>query len=175
MSLGLSKNTVRLVPYRPEWAALYEQEKARVMEAIGTHVLDVQHVGSTAIPGIVAKPVLDIAIAVAEFEAATVCIAPLQALGYRYRGENGIPRRHYFVRGEPRSHQIHMLETDGSEWERMIRFRDYLRAHPETAAEYAALKQRLAALHPTEVQRYADAKRPFVERILALARRESAE
>lgn len=114
--LGLERGVVRLVPYDPCWSLLFEEEKQRIQAVIGSWILDIQHVGSTFIPGCPAKPILDIAIAVANFEQAFICIPPLEQLGYSYQGEYGIPRRHYFVRRNPHStHHIHMLEDHSSE------------------------------------------------------------
>src|SRR5689334_1122677 len=105
---GLEEGALRLTPYHKEWEQLFREEKARLQAAVGLFVLDIQHVGSTSIPGLIAKPIIDIAIAVRSFEEARVCIQPVESLGYRYRGENGIPRRHFFVKGNPRTHHIHM-------------------------------------------------------------------
>ncbi|HUT18496.1 MAG TPA: GrpB family protein [Anaerolineae bacterium] len=175
--IGLERDTVRLVPYQAGWARLYGAEKARLQGAVGDHVLDIQHVGSTAIPGIVAKPILDIAVAVHSFEAAYVCVAPIEALGYEYKGENGIPRRHYFVRRDPKTAQtivhLHMNELGGPDWENQVLFRDYMLAHPEAAAEYTALKRGLAAQFPRDREAYTDGKAPFIECILRLARAET--
>jgi GrpB-like predicted nucleotidyltransferase (UPF0157 family) len=172
--IGLDRGVVRIAPYTPEWRRLFESEKARIEAAIGTWVLDIQHVGSTSIPGMPAKPILDIAIAVRDFEEARACIAPLEQLGYEYRGENGIPRRHYFHKGTPasRTHHVHMLEIHSRQWEDQILFRDYLIRHPETAQEYAVLKQELAEQFPADRQAYLDGKTPLVERVLCLAKKE---
>jgi len=86
--ISLKRGIVELVPYTAEWRRLFEEEKARLQAAIGQYVLDVQHVGSTAIPGLIAKPIIDIGIAVRDFEA-RVCIGPIGQLGYEYRGEQG--------------------------------------------------------------------------------------
>jgi GrpB-like predicted nucleotidyltransferase (UPF0157 family) len=141
---------------------------------LGPHALDIKHVGSTAIPGILAKPILDIAVAVACFEGASVCIAPLEALGYLYRGEHGIPRRHYFVlrapQGDARLVHLHMLEIQSANWEDHLLFRDYLRAHPAEAQAYQALKQQLAARFRHDRHAYTKGKTAFVTRILELAR-----
>ena len=137
--------------------------------AVGYHILDIQHVGSTAIPGIPAKPIIDIAIAVANFEAAHVCIAPIEQLGYLYRGEYGLPRRHYFVKGNPRTHHLHMNEMNSQDWQNQILFRDYLRQHPEMAQAYAALKTRLAGQYQQDRERYLQEKAPFIEEVLRLA------
>ena len=91
----------------------------------------------------------------------------MEALGYEFRGEYGIPRRHYFVKGSPRTHHVHMYEADDQEVARHLLFRDYLRAHPDVAAEYEALKRRLVKEVPR--QDYPDAKTEFVEGVIELA------
>jgi GrpB-like predicted nucleotidyltransferase (UPF0157 family) len=170
--LGLEKGTVRLVPYTREWQRLFEEEKSRLQAAVGKYVLDIQHVGSTSILGMSAKPIIDIAIAVNNFEEAGVCIRPIEQLGYEYRGENSIPRRHFFAKGNPRTHHIHINEIGSHDWNDQIIFRDYLTQCPETAKEYAELKVELAQRYPTDRQSYLDGKAPFIERVLQLARSE---
>ena len=171
MVLGLQRGVVKIVPYQQEWAALYEEEKQRILAAISQDVLEIQHVGSTSIPGMPAKPILDMAIAVRSFEEAGVCIPPMEAIGYRYKGECDIPFRHYFVKDKPRTHQIHMVERGSSEWERMLLFRDFLRYHPVAAREYADLKLRLASEYNSDVERYTNMKGPFIEKIIMEARK----
>jgi len=170
-TIGLERGVIRLEAHNPQWARLYERERARLHAALGPHVLDLQHVGSTAIPGIRAKPILDIAAAVSSFEAATVTIAPLEELGYEYRGEHGIPRRHYFVLrspdGETTLVHLHMLEVDSAEWENHLLFRDYLRAHPQEAQAYQTLKEQLMAQFRDDRLAYTEGKAAFVARILA--------
>lgn len=168
--IGLLSGIVQLVPHQPEWATLFETEKQRLQTAIGSYILDIQHVGSTAIPHIPAKPIIDIAIAVKSFDEATVCIAPLEAIGYIYRGENGIPRRHYFRRGNPRTHHLHMLEIDSDDWQKHLLFRDYLIKHPAVAQQYATLKTELAHQYSDDRPHYTTAKMPFIQEVLLLAR-----
>jgi GrpB-like predicted nucleotidyltransferase (UPF0157 family) len=168
--LGLESGVVRLSPYQPAWQRLFEEEKARLQQAVGPYVLDIQHVGSTSIPGLVAKPILDIAIAVRNFEEATVCIEPIERLGYVYRGELGIPRRHYFRKGQPRTHHLHVNEIESADYENQILFRDYLIRHPDLAQAYGALKLDLARRFPTDRDAYLAGKAPFIEHVLALAR-----
>jgi GrpB-like predicted nucleotidyltransferase (UPF0157 family) len=172
--IGLERGIVRLAPYTNHWQRLFEEEKVRIQTVIGRWVLDIQHVGSTAIPGIVAKPILDIGVAVESFEKASVCIEPMERLGYEYRGENGIPRRHFFVMGDPRTHHVHVNEILGRDWENQIFFRDYLILHPEFAKQYTTLKLRLAERFPTDREAYLEEKAPFIERVLRLARSERA-
>jgi GrpB-like predicted nucleotidyltransferase (UPF0157 family) len=96
----------------------------------------------------IAKPVIDIAVAVLDFDRLQVCIKPLEEIGYEYRGELGIPRRHYFVLGDPRRCHLHMNEISSTEWENQILFRDALIEHKELAEAYAALKIDLARRFP---------------------------
>ena len=170
--IGLERGIVKLVPHTAEWRQLFEKEKARLQTAISDYVLDIQHVGSTSIPGMTAKPILDIGIAVQNFEKAAVCIEPMVQLGYEYHGEHGIPRRHLFVKGDPRTHHVHMNEITSQDWENLVFFRDYLTRHPEIAQEYAELKLELAQRFPTDRQAYLDEKAPLIERVLQLARLE---
>lgn len=167
--LGLADEVVRIEPYTAEWAALFEAERQQIAAAIGAHVLDIQHIGSTAIPGMSAKPILDIGVAVNNFEAAAVCIGPLEALGYRYRGEFGIPRRHYFVKGEPCTHHLHMVELHSDDWRQTIAFRDYLIDHPESARIYAELKQRLAQQFTHDRAAYQAGKNSLIQQIIRLS------
>lgn len=169
--LGLTINTVALSDYNAAWAQLFQAEAAQLHAAIGRYVLDIQHVGSTAIAGIPAKPIIDIAVAVADFAEATRCIEPVVALGYTYRGEQGIPRRHYFVKraGASSTFHLHMNESKSADWRQQIAFRDHLRQHPAVAQEYAALKLRLAAQFPTDRVAYTEGKSAFISQVLMQA------
>lgn len=164
--LGLENDTVRLTPYQPDWERAFLGERAWLHETLGNALLEVQHIGSTAVPGLSAKPILDIGVAVQDFNEAFAIVGPLEALGYTYRGEYGIARRHYFVKGKPKTHHLHVLEHSSLEWRNHLRFRDYLRRHPNTAAEYAALKQRLAERFPRDREAYTDGKHAFIRAIL---------
>ena len=164
--LGLNSGELRLSHYRDEWPLLYESEQKIIESAIGEHIEDIQHVGSTAIVDMPAKPILDIAIAVDEFEKATVCIAPLAALGYTFKGENGIPRRHYFTKGKPCTHHIHMVEETSDEWAKLILFRDCLRSDQCVAAAYARFKTSLADRLIGDRVAYQNAKADFIKKVL---------
>jgi GrpB-like predicted nucleotidyltransferase (UPF0157 family) len=168
--IGLERGLVKLHPFTAEWRRHFEAEKALLQGAVGSYILDIQHVGSTSIPGMVAKPIVDIAIAVSDFEEARVCIQPIEGLGYEYKGENGIPRRHYFGKGDQRMFHLHLNEINSLEWQNLILFRDYLCRHPEAVQEYVVLKIQLAAKYPRDRQAYLDGKAPFIERVLQLAR-----
>lgn len=167
--LGLRKGTVRLVPHAEVWHQLFAQEEARLRDALGGLAVSVEHVGSTAVCGLSAKPIIDIAVAVREIADAERCVAPLAGIGYEYRGENGIPGRHYFAKGEPRTHHLHMVELSSEFWRAHLLFRDYLRRHPEAAREYDALKRRLAIEHAHDRGAYTEGKAAFIEGVLEAA------
>lgn len=163
---------VVVLPYNPGWPAMYERERQTVSAATAALpcVLDIQHIGSTSVPGLAAKPVIDIAVGVTSFDDARDCIAPLESLGYEYRGECGIPRRHFFSRdnarendpGLRRTHHVHVLETAGEDWKRHILFRDALRADAGLVRQYARLKQALAQIHRDDTEAYCTAKTDFI-------------
>jgi GrpB-like predicted nucleotidyltransferase (UPF0157 family) len=184
MSQAVS-DIIYLADYDPRWPQMFEDERARIVSAIGEWAADVQHVGSTSIPGIAAKPIIDIAVHLRSLIDALYCITPLTELGYECLGEFGIPGRIYFRKltasplpgqshdGVGRTHQIHMYETGHEQYEKQIVFRDYLRAHAAAAREYEALKRDLAVRHAGDIEAYANAKSDFVQSILrsaALAR-----
>ena len=167
--LGLHKGTVRLAPHAEVWHRLFAREEARLRAALGGRVAAVEHVGSTAICGISAKPVIDIAAAVREIADAAACVAPLEALGYEDRGEHGIPGRRYFTRGEPRTHHLHVVELGGEFWRAHLLFRDHLRRHPRLAKEYEGLKKWLAAEYPEDRGAYTEGKAAFIRGVLEAA------
>ena len=167
--LGLASGQIQLSPYESGWQLLFLEERDRLEARVGEYVLDIQHIGSTSIPGMPAKPILDIGIAVTDFEEAVRCIKPLENLGYTYKGENGIPRRHYFVKGTPRTHHLHMVEIESEAWKNHLLFRDYLIKHPETAREYATLKQELAKQFANDRGAYQVGKESFIKTALLKA------
>lgn len=174
-SLGLESGVVRLVSYDRDWPELYLEESARIhaaVAAVGLTPLVLEHIGSTAIPGLAAKPILDVLAGVMSGAPMRRYIGPLVVAGYVHRGEQGIPGREFFRRGEPRAYHVHMTAIGSPVWQEHLRFRDYLRRHPDARDEYARLKQALAARFPRDREAYIDAKGPFVRQVLRLARRE---
>jgi GrpB-like predicted nucleotidyltransferase (UPF0157 family) len=167
--IGLEHGVVRLAPYTPRWAELYAEEAARIRALLGDELLEIEHIGSTAIAGMEAKPILDIGAAVRSFEAGSRCVGPLERLGYRYMGEYGIPGRHYFVKGSPRTHHLHMVAIDSEEWRINLVFRDALRASPELAERYRDLKRRLAAEFENDRVGYTEGKAEFIRSVLRRA------
>ena len=171
-SLGLASKTVTVVPYHRDWPTLFTQEVARLEPILAAHgvTLVLEHTGSTAVPGLAAKPVLDILAGRRSDENRAAEIAALEEAGYVYRGESGIPGRDFFRRGDPRQYHIHLANIDSDFWRDHLAFRDYLRAHPDALADYAALKLNLAARYPRDREAYIEAKAPFVESVLLKAR-----
>lgn len=166
--IGLEKGIVRLAQYSPEWKTLYEKEERLLKDLIGKCIIDIQHIGSTSIPNMIAKPIIDIGIAIADFEEGKRCIEPIESLGYEYKGENGIPKRHYFVKGDPTTHHLHIVEIDSAEWKKNITFRDALRKNENLAKEYAELKLSLAEKFKYDRVAYTDGKTDFVNYVLGL-------
>jgi len=158
-----------LVPHDPRWLADAATECRRIAEACRAAVIRVEHIGSTAVPGLIAKPVLDLMPLVKSYDEGFACVEPMRALGYWYAGEFGIAGRHLFVKGPPRTHHAHMLMDGSKEARRHLAVRDVLRANPELAARYAALKQALAPRFGDDREGYADAKADFMRELFDLA------
>src|SRR5574340_1299662 len=119
--------SVVIVNYNPAWPRLYEEEKSHILKAIGRYIVEIHHIGSTSVPGLAAKPIIDIMIGIRELLLVDKCVQPLQGLGYEYLGEYGIPGRHYFRKppvalGTHRTHHIHMTEITHDGWKRNILF-----------------------------------------------------
>ena len=169
--LGLEKGFVRLLPHDEHWHQLFDEEKARLQDVIGEFVLSIEHVGSTSVCGIAAKPILDMAVAIENQGNGEKCVAPLENIGYEYRGENGIAGRFYFNKGFPaRTHHLHILPADSEDLKNHLAFRDYLLQNPRAAQEYDRLKKDLAEKYPNDREAYLDGKAEFVQKILKAAR-----
>jgi NAD-dependent deacetylase len=155
---------LEVVSYDPAWPRLYEEEAVRVGDAMGDDVVAIEHMGSTAVPGLAAKPVIDISVGLRRLELSPDQTAALEALGYECLGENGLPGRLFFRRSEAgrRTHHLHVVERGGEHWHRHRAFRDYLRAHPDEVERYAAEKLRLAAEASTHGD-YWERKQPYAD------------
>jgi len=186
---GQSMDEIALVEYDPRWPGLFAEEAARVRAALGNNLLvAVEHFGSTAVPGLAAKPVIDLLVGVRSVaEAKKTAVAPLEALGYAYWADNPVQDRLFFVRGLPpngsRTHHIHMVELGTSPdpkngaflfWDRLL-FRDYLRVNPDEARRYEDLKRALAARHPGDREAYPEGKTEYVYGVMQKARARPSE
>ena len=155
-------------PHRESWKGDFEQEAARIRSALGPALIALHHIGSTAIPDLPAKPIIDIMAEAVSLEALNAHCREMERLGYEVMGEFGIPGRRYFRKDNAagiRTHQVHAFATGSAHLARHLAFRDYLRAYPETAREYGALKLRLAESCRGDVEAYIEGKDAFVKNV----------
>jgi len=164
--LGLPKGEVFLSPWTEEWESEFLLEKDEIQKKIGKYIVDVHHIGSTAVNHLSAKPIIDIAVEINKFSYGEYCVSYLESLGYLYQGTNILPDRHYFSKGEPRTHQIHMYQSGSKYLIEQLEFRDYLRRNDEARIEYEQLKQNLLVANKNNKHKYADEKSDFVKVIL---------
>ncbi len=164
---------ITIVPYDPDWPAMFDAEKARIGETLGQLTLRIEHVGSTSIPGMDAKPVVDIQVSVASLEPRTVYLESLARMGYShvYVGPFDLVYPFFQKPAEwPCTHHIHLCVAGSEDERRHLAFRDYMRGHPLAAAEYVKLKHQLAATHDGTThasrERYSLSKTDFVESVL---------
>jgi GrpB-like predicted nucleotidyltransferase (UPF0157 family) len=159
---------VELVDHDPSWAELYEQEAAKLSGIFDGAVVEIEHIGSTSVPDLCAKPVIDVLVGLSELQLTDEQISAMEELGYHFLGEHGLPGRLFF-RKESRTHHVHVVEHAGEHWERQLTFRDTLRADAEERKRYDEFKRRLAAEgHPRDV--YTELKTPFIRAVEARAR-----
>jgi len=157
---------VEVVPHDPRWRDAFESEAQHVAAALGENVVAIHHIGSTAIPGIYAKPVVDLLVEVRDVAGADGRSSAMESLGYEVMGEYGIHGRRYFrkdTREGIRTHNVHAFEVGSAEVERHLAFRDYMIAHPLDAQRYSELKRRLAEEHPQSMDGYMDGKDGFIK------------
>ena len=166
-SLGLESGIVRLVEYDERWPALFAAESGLLRDVCKSLPLKIEHIGSTSVPGLCAKPVLDILAGYPAHASPLDYVAPLTSAGYEHRGENGIPGRQFFRRGRPRAYHLHLVALDSRLWNEHIAFRDRLRADARLAREYADLKRALAARFPRDRESYITGKSAFVAKVLS--------
>lgn len=162
--------SVIVIAYDPVWKALFEKEAELLYRAVGPVApvapvaLKVHHIGSTAVPGLWAKPIIDLLVEVSDLDALDARLPNLRGLGYQARGENGIARRRYFTKGgDQRTHHLHAYLPGSKHVLRHLCVRDFLIAHPLAAAQYSSLKRACAARHCHDPALYADAKAPHLQ------------
>ncbi len=159
---------IRLMPYDPQWPVLFERERTALSQAIGASVNGgIHHVGSTAVPGLEAKPTIDILVGVEDLRSSRACIEPLGDLDYLYAPYRS-EEMHWLCKPSPsrRTHHLHLVPTGSRRYLDELAFRDRLRASPETASAYAALKRDLATRFATDREAYTDAKTDFIREVL---------
>jgi len=164
--LGLDDDEVRLVPHDDSWASQFDGETQRLLSVIGDWARGIEHVGSTSIRGMRAKPIIDILAGIAEMSEVFRCVAPLESIGYRYLGEYGLPGRHFFRAGTPTRIHLHIVEWQGRLWRRDLLFRDYLRAKTEARDRYSSEKSGLAERFAADRDAYQAGKEGVIQQLL---------
>ena len=166
---------MQILPYNPHWVVEFETERDRIAHVIGDLAVRIEHNGSTAVPGLEAKPIIDIQISVKQLQPIRRYAEPLATLGYLHVPHVDDAFCPFFHRpGEwPHTHHVHVVEAGGQEERRTLAFRDFLREHEDVADQYAALKRRLAGLtdaaNPDSREAYATAKSEFIHRVVQIA------
>lgn len=168
--LGLKHDTNMLVDYSPAWATEFAAERERLRNALGPVARGIEHYGPTAVPGMKAKPILDVLVGVAPLSEWEKCRAPLLGLGYDHAVNAGVEGHHVFGRGRDgseRTHLVHVVEYLGKSWRSNLAFRDALRRDPALREAYRSQKERAVARSPASRARYNELKRDFIDRVKA--------
>jgi GrpB-like predicted nucleotidyltransferase (UPF0157 family) len=168
--LGLKHNVNLLVDYDDDWPRLFLDEQRKIAEALGDIARSIEHYGSTAVPGMRAKPILDVMVGVDPLKDWEKCRLPLEKLGYDYAEKAGVPGHHIFGRGRDlteRTHLLHVVQYLGTSWTTGLALRDRLRSDPQLCAEYVREKERAVAAAPEGRAQYNELKGPYLEFVKA--------
>ena len=164
----MSTKHVIVLPYDENWKNEFEKIRHELSEALGELALSIEHVGSTSVQGLSAKPIIDIDVVINDTSLLNDVIASLQSIGYNHEGDLGIPGREAFKydgKEHLMKHHLYVCAKDSLELKRHISFRDYLKSHPEAISEYSRTKEEGALLYPYDIDKYIEYKSPFIERI----------
>lgn len=152
--------------YNENWKRQFQEAAAEIQEVFGKECIAIHHIGSTAIDGLAAKPIIDLMPVVREIEAVDQFNSRLEKRGYIAKGENGLPGRRYFQKGgDERTHHVHIYEKGSNEIKRHLAFREYLKKHPQKAEKYGTLKKELAKKYPIDIESYIQGKEQLVKAI----------
>lgn len=168
----MTRRKVEVVPYSPQWKERFTEEQSLLGELFGNGKVVIYHIGSTSVPGLCAKPIIDILIEAESIDLVDSVTAGIEEVGYEPKGENGIPGRRFFQKSNAkgvRTFHVHAFVKGNPEIYRHLVFRDYLRAHPEQAGRYGAVKERAAAEHTYDIEGYMDVKEPIIKELEQLA------
>ena len=167
---------IRVVDYDPKWRDAFEAIRVEVAAALGPIALSIEHVGSTAVEGLPAKPIIDIDVIIADYDTFDEARVRLATAGYCHQGDLGLADRHAFrYEGKVHlmAHHLYVCPAHSAELRRHLAFRDYLRSHDDARDWYGEVKRLAARLHPEDIEGYLAAKGPCIEEILARCRRDS--
>lgn len=172
--MGLNKDCVRLENFTNIWKEMYLEEEKRLKELIGDYIISIEHVGSTSIPNLKSKPIIDIAITVNKLDDALKFSELLDDNGYDFRYDGGIEKEYLVRKGTPdnRTHYIHIVEKDSERLNNLILFRNYMLKHPEEVINYQNLKEHLASIYSDNRKMYTSSKNEYIQNILELAKKE---
>lgn len=166
MPFDLDKEEIHVVNHQPNWAEKYRKEAETLSGIFCKHPFLMEHIGSTAVPGLKAKPIVDIAVRFDSVEVVSEYVKPLTEYGYHYFGEFIFPRWYYFCRGAPREFNLHVVDSTTEHWDVWVRFRDILLRDDRIREEYQTLKTELAEKYRCERKKYTEGKTEFVARVL---------
>ena len=171
-NIGLRRGTVALAKYDPWWPQEFEREKRKLQQLLQAAVIDIQHVGSTSVPNLAAKPIIDVMVGIRSLSGVTRLRGKLERTGYEYRANGSDNTQVLFAKGaeERRTHYIHITEYRGSFWNDHLLFRDYMRGNPDEAGLYEQSKRVLAAQHATDREGYTAGKRAYIDIVVAKAK-----
>ncbi|MCK0472477.1 GrpB family protein [Halalkalibacter sp. APA_J-10(15)] len=170
----MTKSIVILSEYNPNWEKQFESEEKRILDILGDRVVGIEHIGSTSIKGLEAKPIIDIIIGIQDLDEVSNYVPPLSEIEYEYVPKPMFKDRRFFRKGlwgQGTCH-LHICEFNSSEWIEKLLFRDYLRLHPQVAKEYASLKKELASKYQFDRPTYTKKKEPFIKTIIEKANKE---
>lgn len=164
----MAARRVVVCPYDDGWKTDFESIKSEILEALGPLALAVEHVGSTSVPGLSAKPIIDLDVVIEDYTVFKDVVSRLEKMGYHHEGDLGITGREAFGyegREHLRQHHLYVCPKDSPELRRHLAFRDHLRTHPDAVREYSRVKEEGAKLYPEDIDRYIAHKSPFIEKI----------
>jgi GrpB-like predicted nucleotidyltransferase (UPF0157 family) len=170
--LGLAVGTVKITSHDKKWRAVFIKERFRLKNLFSLAAINIQHIGSTAIPGLPAKPIIDLAVGINNLKIIKPLNAQLIKLGYHRQPKAGTPNKRIFYAKGPtnrRTHYLHIVKYGGTEWNNLLLFRDYLRRHSRVMRQYGALKIRLAGQYANRRPLYTSRKNRFINQIIKLA------
>src|SRR3989344_3904601 len=172
--IGLKRGVVKLASHDKEWALEFEKERTRLQENLGDRVIDIQHIGSTAVPKLCAKPIIDISIGIRRLKDANKLTRIMNLLGYRFHKKSA--QEIFFAKGPDarRTHYVHVMRYKGAKWMTDMLFRDYLLTHVRHTIQYGHLKEKLAKKYPTDKESYTGGKNSFIKMTLQLATNHAA-
>lgn len=175
--MGVQRGIVVLEDYNPKWKELFEEEKKILEEVLKEKAVRIEHVGSTAVPGLKSKPIIDICVVVKNLEDAREFEELLKPLDYHFREHQGVDDRYFYAKGpeENRTHYVHCETEDSKSYQNHILFRDYLRNHPKYIKEYAKIKEELEKEYKNIRSEYTKGKADFISKVIELAKKEKGE